>query len=80
MAGGKAGNVIPQMAEMGGTTRTFDPVVRDLIEARVTDIAEKVAEAYGAKARVTYKRMFSADREPCQRNRLRCQCGQIIGR
>jgi hippurate hydrolase len=58
IAGGKAGNVIPQSAEMGGTTRTFDPVIRDLIEARVIAIAEKVAEAYGAKATVTYKRMF----------------------
>jgi hippurate hydrolase len=58
MGGGKAGNVIPQSAEMGGTTRTFDPATRDLIERRVTEIAEHVAEAYGAKATVTYKRMF----------------------
>lgn len=55
---GKAGNVIPQFAEMGGTTRTFDPAVRDVIEERVLAIAEKVAEAYGAKATVSYKRMF----------------------
>jgi hippurate hydrolase len=58
MKGGNAGNVIPQSAEMGGTTRTFDPTTRDLIEARLTAIAEKVAEAYGATATVTYKRMF----------------------
>jgi hippurate hydrolase len=58
MGRGKAGNVIPQSAEMGGTTRTFDPATRDLIERRVTEIAEHVAEAYGAKATVTYKRMF----------------------
>ncbi|WP_367226886.1 amidohydrolase [Mesorhizobium sp.] len=55
---GKAGNVIPQFAEMGGTTRTFDPIARNSIEARVFAIAEKVAEAYGAKATVSYKRMF----------------------
>lgn len=58
MAGGKAGNVIPQAAEMGGTTRSFDPATRDLIETRVTEIAVHVAEAYGAKATVAYKRMF----------------------
>lgn len=58
ISGGKAGNVIPQSAEMGGTTRTFDPATRDLIEKRVTEIASHVAEAYGAKAMVTYKRMF----------------------
>ena len=58
MAGGKAGNVIPQTAEMGGTTRTFDPATRDLMEKRVTDIATHVATAYGATATVTYKHMF----------------------
>ena len=56
--GGKAGNIIPQSAELRGTTRTFDPSLRDLIEARVITIAEKVAEAYGAKASVAYKRMY----------------------
>lgn len=58
ISGGKAGNVIAQSAEMGGTTRTFDPATRDLIEKRITEIASHVAEAYGAKAMVTYKRMF----------------------
>lgn len=55
---GKASNVIPDTAEMGGTCRTFDPGTRDLIEARVRAIAEKTAEAYGATAAVTYRRMF----------------------
>jgi amidohydrolase len=58
MAGGKAGNVIPQTAEMGGTTRTFDPATRDLMEKRITEIATHVATAYGATATVTYKHMF----------------------
>ncbi len=55
---GKAGNVIPAFAEMGGTVRTFDAAVRDLIEVRLTAIAQKVAEAYGATATVSYRRMF----------------------
>jgi amidohydrolase len=55
--GGNAGNVIPQWAEMGGTTRTFDPAVRELVETRVCAIAEKVAEVYGAKATVAYRRI-----------------------
>jgi hippurate hydrolase len=58
MASGNAGNVIPQSAEMGGTVRTFDPAVRDLIETRVNAIAENVAQAYGATAAVTYRRMY----------------------
>ena len=58
MSGGKAGNVIPQVAEMGGTTRTFDPATRELIERRIADIATHVAQAYGSTATVTYKRLF----------------------
>lgn len=56
--GGKAGNVIPQFVEMGGTVRTFDPNVRTLIESRLTALAGKIADAYGATAEVTYKHMF----------------------
>ena len=58
LSGGKAGNVIPATAEMGGTARTFDPEVRDLIETRVAAIAQNVAAAYGATATVSYRRMF----------------------
>jgi hippurate hydrolase len=56
--GGKAGNVIPQTAEMVGTSRAFEPEVRDLLERRVTEIAEHVARAYGAVATVNYRRMY----------------------
>jgi amidohydrolase len=56
--GGKGGSVIPQTAEMVGTTRSFDPEVRDLLQKRVTEIAENVAKAYGATASVHYKRMY----------------------
>lgn len=55
---GSAGNVIPETAEIVGTTRTFDPAVRDLVEDRVTTIAQHVAQAYGADANVRYRRMF----------------------
>jgi amidohydrolase len=56
--GGKAGNAIPQTAEMVGTARSFEPEVRDLLQRRVTEIAENVAKAYGATATVNYKRMY----------------------
>ena len=56
--GGTAGNIIPQIAEMGGTTRTFDPGTRDLIEARLASLSKSIAEAYGATAVVNYKRLY----------------------
>jgi amidohydrolase len=56
--GGRAGSAIPQTAEMVGTTRAYEPDVRDLLQRRVTEIAENVAKAYGASATVYYKRMY----------------------
>jgi amidohydrolase len=56
--GGKAGSAVPQTAEMVGTVRSFEPEVRDLLQKRVTKIAENVAAAYGAVATVHYKRMY----------------------
>jgi len=58
LKGGTAGDVIPQTAEMGGTTRAFDPDIRELLERRITIIAEHVAQAYGAVATVRYRRMY----------------------
>jgi hippurate hydrolase len=55
---GTSANVIPKTAEMVGTTRTFEPEVRDLLQLRVTEIAEHVARAYGAVATVKYRRMY----------------------
>jgi amidohydrolase len=56
--GGQAGSAIPQMAEMIGTARSYEPKIRDLLQRRVTEIAENVAKAYGATATVRYKRMY----------------------
>ncbi len=56
--GGNAGNTIPSSAELRGTTRSFNPEVRDLLEERIKSIAENVAKAYGATTTVGYRRMY----------------------
>jgi amidohydrolase len=55
---GDAHNVIPQTATLGGTVRTLTAPVRDLCEARVKAVAETVASAFGATARVEYSRGY----------------------
>ena len=55
---GDAYNVIPQTATLGGTVRTLSQPVRDFCEARVRAIAETVASAFGAAARVDYGRGY----------------------
>jgi hippurate hydrolase len=53
MQGGNAHNVIPDEATLGGTIRTLTPQTRESSQARLRQIAEGVAAAHGAEARVT---------------------------
>jgi amidohydrolase len=55
---GSAGNVVPDKAELIGTARSLTPHVRDLLERRIVEVAETTARAFGAAARVTYKRDY----------------------
>lgn len=63
----KAFNVIPQKVLMRGTVRTLDLGVQDRVEANLKRIAEATAEAFGASARVDYRRnypvMINADEQ-----------------
>ncbi len=56
---GQSYNVIPDSAYMGGTVRTFDESVTDLIESQMKSIATQVAIAFGAQAKVTFDRQVS---------------------
>lgn len=58
MRGGNANNVIPQTAELHGTVRSLLPEVRDMLEARITEVARGIASSYGATAHVAYKRSY----------------------
>ena len=51
-------NVIPQLVNMKGTVRTMNRETRDLAEERVTTICENTAAAFGAQAKVSYKRNY----------------------
>lgn len=55
-----APNVIPAVATMSGTVRTFNEDVRKLVSTELPRIAEGVAEACGCKAEVTYEKQTPA--------------------
>ncbi|MFT5733200.1 MAG: amidohydrolase [Planctomycetota bacterium] len=55
---GSATNVIPRLAKLAGTCRTFQPETRDAMEAGIERIATHTAAAHGATARVTYTRGY----------------------
>jgi len=52
--GGNRGNIIPEIVEMSGTIRSFDPDMRKDIHARVTKIVRLVAQSVGAEAEVKF--------------------------
>ncbi len=53
-----AHNVIAGRVRMRGTVRTLSPEVQDLVEARIKAIVTSTAAAFGAAARVDYKRNY----------------------
>jgi hippurate hydrolase len=55
---GDAPNVLPGDAELRLTVRAFRPDVRDLLERRITEIAQTQAAVYGATAEVEYIRRY----------------------
>ncbi|WP_293447788.1 M20 aminoacylase family protein [Planktotalea sp.] len=57
---GTVDNVIPDTAYMNGTVRTFDPVVQDMVEKRLTEIVAGQAASYGVSAELIYERGYPA--------------------
>ncbi len=57
---GDTNNVVPDIAFISGTVRTFRDDVTDLIEDRMRRIARLTAEAHGAEASVKFDRSYPA--------------------
>jgi amidohydrolase len=55
---GNTDNVIPQTVRLRGTARSLAEDVRVLIEERLHRIVEGTAAAFGAKAKLTYRRNY----------------------
>jgi amidohydrolase len=55
---GSADNVIPEKAFVGGTVRTFNPQIRDMVERRMGEIVAGSAAAYGVEALLDYERGY----------------------
>ncbi|PVH30295.1 M20 aminoacylase family protein [Pararhodobacter oceanensis] len=54
----EAFNVIPQNVTLRGTVRTMDKETREMAEVRIKGIAAGIAEAFGAKADVSYRKGY----------------------
>ena len=51
-------NILPQSVKLIGTVRTLDEEIRDLAQARLTDIATHTAAAFQCRAAVDYERGY----------------------
>jgi amidohydrolase len=58
--GGQIYNVIPETVRMLGTARWFSPAVGDLLEAGVKRLSTHIAEGFGARAEVLFRRTYPA--------------------
>jgi amidohydrolase len=77
---GKAFNVIPDTAELGGTVRTFTPANRDLLERRIGEIASGIAQALGATVDYTYTRGYPATvNHPEMAELVRQEAAKVVG-
>ncbi len=57
---GSTWNVIPDIAILRGTARTFKKEVQDIVEERMKKLSFSIADGFGAKAEVDYKRLYPA--------------------
>jgi amidohydrolase len=56
--GGDTWNVIPDSVVLRGTTRSFDPAVRDALEPAIRRIAEGACASLGAEVAMRYERRY----------------------
>jgi amidohydrolase len=55
---GNTDNVLPQTVRLRGTARALDAGVRDLLEKKLHQVVEGTAIAYGAKAKLDFRRNY----------------------
>lgn len=52
--GGTAFNIIPEAVELKGTLRTFLPETRDRLQRRIGEVAQSVANTFGASTEIVW--------------------------
>ncbi len=56
--GGSASNIIPEVVTLGGTVRSLTPQVRDMAQARITEIVSGIAAGHGVEGLLDYQRNY----------------------
>ncbi|VAW20773.1 Amidohydrolase family protein [hydrothermal vent metagenome] len=78
--GGGAYNVIPGSAQLMGTIRTLDDEVRAQMEKRLIEMVEKIADAFGAKADLKFKRGYPVMSNAAEQTRFAVEvASELVG-
>ena len=79
--GGETWNVIPESVVLRGTTRSFSAAVRDSFEPLMRRIAEGVAGAAGAEAKLRYEKRYPPTlNSAAETETAAAAAAQIVGR
>lgn len=77
---GDAYNVIPQTAQLSGTVRAFSNEVMAMVERRMGEIANGIALAMGATARVDFRNIFAPTiNAPAEAEFAAAICAELVG-
>jgi amidohydrolase len=77
---GEAFNIIPESATLNGTVRTLSEAVRDIVQQRLTRLAEATAIGFGATAKVTYERAVPVTVNDPEKTKLAVQVArEVVG-
>lgn len=78
MESGSAYNVIPSSARLSGTVRTLAPETRDTVEARMNAVVTHIASAFGASAKLDFRRGYPVTVNDPEHTRFACKIAQDI--
>jgi hippurate hydrolase len=77
---GQAQNVIPEKVTLGGTVRCFEPDVGQKIRARLQEITENTAKAFGCRCEVDMRSVYPVMvNEPQFTEHVRTACRAMLG-
>ena len=76
---GSAWNICPDRAVLRGTARWFSQEAGDILEARLTEVAQGIAAAHGCRAMVDYQYRYPATINSTSEAALARQLGEAMG-
>ncbi len=71
-------SVVPSEVKMVGTVRAFQHRIQDLIEARLTELVQNTARAFGAEGEVKYERKYPPTINHAPQYEFACQVAESL--